>query len=74
LEQLRERLRKKGVGVAAAVLGTMMAGAAQEAPAAVLSELGKMTLTAPGTATVTVLSLKTKLAITAAIALAGAGG
>jgi RNA polymerase sigma factor (sigma-70 family) len=74
LEQLRERLRKKGVGVAAAVLGTMMAGAAQEAPAAVLSELGKMSLATAGTASATVLSLKAKLAIAAAIALAGAGG
>lgn len=74
LEQLRERLRKKGVGVGAAVLGTMMAGAAQEAPAAVLSELGKMSLATPGTATATALSLKAKLAIAAAIALAGAGG
>jgi RNA polymerase sigma factor (sigma-70 family) len=44
LEQLRERLRKKGVGVAAAALGTIMVGTAQEAPAAVLVELGKMAL------------------------------
>ena len=80
LEQLRERLRKKGVGVAAAVLGTMLAGTAQEAPAMVLAELGKMALTTSGSAaasaaTATVLGINTKLAITAAIVIvAGIGG
>ena len=79
LEQLRERLRKKGVGVAAAALGTMMAGAAQEAPAAVLAELGKIALAGSGLATAstsaaTALSLKAKAAIAVAIAVAVAGG
>ena len=74
LEQLREKLRKKGVGVAAAVLGTMMAGMAQKAPAAVLAELGKMSLASSGTATATALSLKAKLAIALAVAVVGTGG
>jgi RNA polymerase sigma factor (sigma-70 family) len=78
LEQLRERLRKKGVGVAAAVLGTMMAGTAQNAPAVVLAELGKMALTTSGTAAASTataaLGLNAKLAIAAAIAVVGVGG
>lgn len=79
LEQLRQRLRKKGVGVATAILGTMMAGTAQEAPAVVLTELGKMALTTSGTAaattaTATTLGLNAKLAIATAIAAIGVGG
>jgi RNA polymerase sigma factor (sigma-70 family) len=74
LEQLREKLRKKGVGVAAAVLGTMMAGMAQKAPVAVLAELGKMSLASSGTATATALGLKAKLAIALAVAVVGTGG
>ncbi len=79
LEQLRERLRKKGVGVGAAVLTAMMAGATQEAPAMVLAELGKMALVTAGTtaasaATATVLGLNTKLAVAAAVAVVGVGG
>jgi RNA polymerase sigma-70 factor (ECF subfamily) len=80
LEQLRERLRKKGVGAAAMVLGTMLAGTAQEAPAMVLVELGKMALTTSGsaaasTATATVLGINTKLAIAVVIvAVVGVGG
>jgi RNA polymerase sigma-70 factor (ECF subfamily) len=80
LEQLRERLRKKGVGVAAAVLGTTLAGTAQEAPAMVLAELGKMALTTSGsvaasTATATALGINTKLAIAAVIVVvAGISG
>ncbi len=79
LEQLRERLRKKGVRVATVALGAMMAGAAQEAPAMVLMELGKMALVTSGTAaagttTATLLGLNAKLAITAAVAVAGVGG
>ena len=74
LEQLREKLRKKGVGVAAAVLGTMMAGMAQKAPAAVLAELGKMSLASSGTATAAALSLKAMLATALAVAVVGTGG
>lgn len=80
LEKLRERLRKKGVGVAAAALGAMMAGTAQEAPAAVLAELGKMALATSGlatasTATAAGVALYTKLAIAAAIVVvAGVSG
>ena len=74
LEQLRDKLRKKGVGVAAAVLGTMMAGMAQKAPAAVLAELGKMSLASSGTATAAALSLKAMLAIALAVAVVGTGG
>ena len=80
LEQLRDRLRKKGVGVAAVALGSMLAGTAQEAPAMVLAELGKMALTTSGSAaasaaTATVLGINTKLAIAAAIvAIVGVGG
>jgi RNA polymerase sigma-70 factor (ECF subfamily) len=78
LEQLRQRLRKKGVGVATAILGTMMAGTAQEAPAMVLAELGKMALATSGTAaattaTATTLGLNAKLAIAATIAVVGVG-
>jgi RNA polymerase sigma factor (sigma-70 family) len=79
LEQLRERLRKKGVGVAAAALGVMMAGAAQDAPAMVLAELGKMALATTGsatasTATATVLGLNVKLAFAAVVIVAGVAG
>jgi hypothetical protein len=74
LEQLREKLRKKGIGVAAAVLGTMMAGMAQKAPAAVLAELGKMSLASSGTATAAALSLKAMLATALAVAVVGTGG
>ncbi len=76
LEELRERLRKKGVGVAVAALGVMMAGAAQDAPAMVLAELGKMALATTGsatasTATATVLGLNAKLACAAVVIVAG---
>jgi hypothetical protein len=79
LEHLRERLRQKGVGVAAAVLGTMMAATSQEAPAMVMVELGKMALVTSGTAaastaTATVLGLNAKLAVAAAVAVVGVGG
>ncbi len=79
LEQLRERLRKKGVGVAAGILGAMMAGTSQEAPAMVLAELGKMALVsssavAAGTTTATLFGLNAKLAVATAVAVAGVGG
>jgi RNA polymerase sigma factor (sigma-70 family) len=79
LEQLRGRLRMKGVGVAASVLGAIMAGTSQGAPAMVLAELGKMALATSGTAaastaTATVLGLNAKLAVAAAIAVVAAGG
>ncbi len=79
LDQLRERLRKKGVGVAGVALGVMLEGATQEAPAMVLTELGKMALTTTGmgaasTATATVLGLNAKLAVAAAVAVVGVGG
>ncbi len=79
LEQLREQLRKKGVHAATAALAAMMAGTVQEAPAVILTELGKMALVTTGTAaastaTATVLSLNAKLAVAAAVAVAGVGG
>jgi RNA polymerase sigma factor (sigma-70 family) len=79
LEELRERLRKKGVGVASAALGVMMAGAAQDAPAMVLAELGKMALATTGsatasTATATVLGLNAKVACAAVVIVAGVAG
>jgi RNA polymerase sigma factor (sigma-70 family) len=79
LDQLCERLRKRGVGVAAAALGVMMAGAAQDAPAVVLVELGKIALASTGpaaasTPTATVIGLNAKLAVAAAVAVVGVGG
>jgi RNA polymerase sigma-70 factor, ECF subfamily len=79
LDQLRELLRKRGMGVATAALGVMMAGAAQEAPAVVMAELGKIALATTGTAaassaTATLLGLNAKLALAAAVAVVGVGG
>ena len=52
LEQLRERLRSKGVLVAAVVFGDLMTNTATAAPAMVLEELGKMTMATSGAAAV----------------------
>ncbi|MCU0784836.1 MAG: sigma-70 family RNA polymerase sigma factor [Verrucomicrobia bacterium] len=75
LEQLRGNLRAKGVVVSAAVLVTLMAGAASTAPAAVLAELGKMALASSGAAagaTATAVGMKVTVAVVAAAA--GVGG
>jgi RNA polymerase sigma factor (sigma-70 family) len=80
LEQLRIRLKSKGVLVTALALGGLMGNATTSAPAAVFAELGKMALTTSGsaaasTATATVLSINTKLAIAVVIiAVVGVGG
>jgi len=74
---LRERLRLKGVGVAAGVLGGLLASSTASAmPASVLAELGKMSALSAGAASAsakTALSaLKLKMA--AAVAIVGVGG
>ncbi len=79
LEQLRLRLKSKGVLVAALTLGGLMSNATASAPAAVLAELGKMGLAGSGaaaasSATATWLGLNAKLAIAGALAVAGVGG
>lgn len=74
VEQLRARLRTRGVMVSAAVLGTLMAGAACSAPAAVLAELAKMAMVSPGTAagaTTTLAVMKTAAVVVAVAGLAG---
>ena len=78
LEQLRERLRGKGVLVAGAVLGGLMVNAASGAPAAVLTELGKMALAGSGAAGVgaaaAASALKTAGAIAAVVAVTALSG
>lgn len=75
LEQLRERLRGKGIGVSAAGLAAMMAGAAQSAPAAVLAELGKMALASSGAAAgATATAVGMKVAAAVVVAAVGVGG
>jgi len=77
LEQLRLQLKSKGVVVAALSFGGLIANAATSAPAAVISELGKMALatsSATTAGTTTFLGVNMKLVVAAAIAVTGTGG
>ena len=79
LEELRQRLRRKGVLVAAAALSGFFAqSSAQAAPEALVTELGKMTMISgvkPGAAAATAASeaLVAKFVSAALLALAAAG-
>ncbi len=75
IERLAEKLKDRGIiAVAAALAGLLGANAVEAAPAAVLSELGKMALvgsasaTAAGSATAAIGSTAAKAATTAAMA------
>jgi len=75
---LRERLRLKGVGVAAGVLGGLLASSTASAmPASVLAELGKMSALSAGAATASaktaLAALKLKVAAVAVIVGVGGG-
>ncbi len=79
LEELRGKLRAKGLLVTTTALAGLMPAAATSAPGAVVQELGKMGLTAAGAhasevATTVLSGLKMKLAVTAAVALFSVGG
>lgn len=79
LEQLRDKLRAKGVLVALATLGAGSSQSTQSAPASVLIELGKMAVassgTVAGTSAATALAgLKVKLAAAAVVVAPGIGG
>ncbi len=79
LEQLRGKLRSKGILVSAPALVGLMPNATTSAPAVVLRELGKMALTGSGSAVsgvaTTVFSgLEMKLAMVAVVAVLGVGG
>lgn len=86
--ELREKLKRRGIIVAAAALGSLLTqNAAQAAPAIVLKELGKIalvggsaaasgvgtTVAAKAAATGTVTGVKAKVIAAAAVAVIGAG-
>ncbi|UCG56615.1 MAG: sigma-70 family RNA polymerase sigma factor [Phycisphaerales bacterium] len=83
VSRLRDQLRRRGVVVAAAGVGALLSeNAAQGAPAAVVQELGKMSLlgtkiggaSAAGSASTYVLAAsKVKVVVAAAVAVVGVG-
>jgi len=81
--ELREILRKRGIIVAAAALGSLLTqNAAQAAPAIVMKELGKMALigttaatasTAASVGTGVLATVKAKIIVAATVAVVGVG-
>lgn len=77
LEELRARLRAKGVMVTVAILSAVLPSATTTAPAAVVAELGKMALTVSGATThtsITTALSSTKVAVAAIVFAAGLAG